>query len=81
MWTHISQACGFAQEGGKVQGVDPGQGQGQMKAELAPGRGSRARRQEAGEGVQEARRIGWKWGGGLPLQPAEQICVMKRACH
>lgn len=52
-----------------------------MKAELAPGRGSRARRQEAGEGVQEARRIGWKWGGGLPLHPAEQICVMKRACH
>lgn len=60
--------------GWESPGSGPWAGAGPDEARAGP-------RQEAGEGVQEARRIGWKWGGGLPLQPAEQICVMKRACH
>lgn len=65
MWTHVSQACSFAREGGKVQGADPGRGWGQVKIELALGRSSRARRQEVQGGDARGRRdrdgveMGW----------------------
>ena len=77
MWTCISQAFGFAREGGKVQGADTGwgrsQGWGQVKVELTLGQGSRDTRQEVDGGDARCGR------GGVGA--AEQICVLLRACR
>ena len=69
----------------KVQGADTGWGQsqgwGQVKAELALGQGSRDTRQEEDGGDARGGKDGVEMGWRLLLHPAEQICVLLRACH
>lgn len=54
---------------------------GEVKVELALGQGSRDTRQEVDGGHARGGRGGVEVGWGLLLHPAEQICVLLRACH